>query len=198
MPEELPEVFVDEWPASVSAAIALDSPEIKFIPIDSLPNALPALDTTFSVWGFEGLLAITSDLLFWPAKTGTPFFSPTSALEVNGVDFGCSSAATFPSEVSFAEATVPALFVSAHSETVLTYAIKRKNSDMVKSLIQYKVDVNKIYKGQNPLRLAVAKKQTKIVEQLLKAGAKPDEKTIQLVQKSKDEYLKDLFSSYIK
>ena len=69
---------------------------------------------------------------------------------------------------------------------------------MVKSLIQYKVDVNKTYKGQNPLRLAVAKKQTKIVEQLLKAGAKPDKKTIQLVQKSKDEYLKDLFSSYIK
>ena len=63
------------------------------------------------------------------------------------------------------------MFVSAHSETVLTYAIKRKNSEMVKSLIQYKVDVNKIYKGQNPLRLAVAKKQTKIVEQLLKAGA---------------------------
>lgn len=96
------------------------------------------------------------------------------------------------------ETTIPPMFVSAHSETVLTYAIKRKNSEMVKSLIQYKVDVNKIYKGQNPLRLAVAKKQTKIVEQLLKAGAKPDEKTIQLVQKSKDEYLKDLFSSYIK
>lgn len=96
------------------------------------------------------------------------------------------------------EATIAPMFVSAHSETVLTYAIKRKNSEMVKILIQYKVDVNKTYKGQNPLRLAVAKKQTKIVEQLLKAGAKPDEKTIQLVQKSKDEYLKDLFSSYIK
>ena len=51
-------------------------------------------------------------MLTWPAKTGTPFFSPTSALEVNGVDFGCSSAATFPSEVSFAEATVPALLSS--------------------------------------------------------------------------------------
>lgn len=96
------------------------------------------------------------------------------------------------------ETTVPAMFVTAHSETVLTYAIKRKNSDMVKSLIQYKVDVNKTYKGQNPLNIAISKKQTKIAELLLKAGAQPDEKTIKLVKKSKDEYLKDLFASYLK
>lgn len=96
------------------------------------------------------------------------------------------------------EATVPALFVSAHSETVLTYAIKRKNSDMVKSLIQYNVDVNKIYNGQKPLNLAISKKQTKIAELLLKAGAKPDEKTLNMVKKSKDEYLKDLFNPYLK
>lgn len=69
---------------------------------------------------------------------------------------------------------------------------------MVKSLIQYKVDVNKTYKGQNPLNMAVSKKQTKIAELLLKAGAKPNEKTLKMVKKSKDEYLKDLFTSYIK
>lgn len=95
------------------------------------------------------------------------------------------------------ETTIPPMYVSCHSETALTYAIKRKNSDMVKSLIQYKVDVNRNYKGQKPLRLAVAKKQTKIVETLLKAGATPDEKTIKMVQKSKDVYLEDLFDSYL-
>lgn len=95
------------------------------------------------------------------------------------------------------ELTIPPLFVTSHSETVLTYAIKRKDSEMVKNLIQYKVDVNRSYKGQNPLRLAVAKKQTKIAELLLKSGAKPDEKTIKMVKKSKDEYLKDMFSSFL-
>ena len=38
------------------------------------------------------------------------------------------------------------------------------------------------------------KKQTKIVELLLNAGAKPDAKTWKMVDKSKDEYLKDLFA----
>lgn len=43
-----------------------------------------------------------------------------------------------------------------------------------------------------PLNDAISRKQTRIAEMLLEAGAKPDSKTVKLAGKSKDEYLKDL------
>ena len=67
---------------------------------------------------------------------------------------------------------------------------------MVKSLIESNVDVNKKFNGKYPINRALAKQQPVIVEMLLKAGAKPDEKTFKLVKKSKDEYIKDLFANY--
>ena len=45
-----------------------------------------------------------------------------------------------------------------------------------------------------PLNKAISSKQTKIVETLLKAGAIPNNKTWKMVDKSKDEYLKELFA----
>ena len=92
------------------------------------------------------------------------------------------------------EATAPACGVSTKPQNLLSFAIKRKISNAVKSLIDSKVDVNKSFNGKTPLNYAIQTKQTKIVELLLNAGAKPDDKTWKLVDKSKDEYLKDLFA----
>ena len=71
--------------------------------------------------------------------------------------------------------------------------VSNKNSELIKVLIANNADVNKASKKQIPLTYAVKAKQVKIVEMLLKAGAKPDETTMKLVNKSKDEYLKSLF-----
>lgn len=92
------------------------------------------------------------------------------------------------------EATAPACGVSTKPQNLLSFAIKRKSSNAVKTLIESKVDVNKVFNGKKPLNYAIQTKQTKIAELLLNAGAKPDEKTWKLVDKSKDEYLKDLFA----
>ena len=91
------------------------------------------------------------------------------------------------------ETSVPALWVSAKPQNLLSFAIKRKSSEAVKILIENKVDVNKVFNGRTPLNYTISSKQTKITEMLLRAGAKPDEKTMELVNKSKDEYLKSLF-----
>ena len=89
--------------------------------------------------------------------------------------------------------SVPAMFVTLRSTNALLYAISKKNSSIVSHLIENNVDVNETYNGKYPLNYAIKKKQTKIVELLLKAGAKPNNKTEALVKKSKDEYLKSLF-----
>ena len=91
------------------------------------------------------------------------------------------------------ETSVPPCFVSAKSQNLLSFAIKRENSEAVKILIDNKVDVNKKFNNRLPLNIAIKKKQSKIVELLLDAGAKPDEKTKKLVSKTKDAYVKSLF-----
>ena len=78
---------------------------------------------------------------------------------------------------------------------IIFQAINYKNSEAVKLLIQYGVDVNAKYKKDTPINYAIRKKQTKIVELLLKTGATPNETTINLVSKSKDEYLKYLLQT---
>lgn len=93
------------------------------------------------------------------------------------------------------ETSVPALWVATKPQNLLSFAIKRKSSEAVKSLIKHKVDVNKSFNGKTPLNYAISTKQPIIVEMLLKAGAKPDEKSLKMVNKSKDEYLKDLFKN---
>ena len=93
------------------------------------------------------------------------------------------------------ETSVPPMFVSVRSVNALTYSINKGSSDIVSSLIEHNVDVNKTWNGKTPLNRAIAKKQVKIVEMLLKAGATPDKKTWKLVEKSKDEYLNELFAN---
>lgn len=92
------------------------------------------------------------------------------------------------------EVTVPPLFVTTRSTNALVYSIKRKSSESVQYLVDHKVDVNKNLHGLSPINYALDRKQTKIVEILLKAGAKPDERAYKKVAKSKDEYLKDMFA----
>ena len=94
------------------------------------------------------------------------------------------------------ETSIPPMFVTAKSINALNYAIKKKSSTMVKSLIDHKVDVNKEFAGQLPINRALKNKQSKIVELLLNAKAVPNEKTLKLAKKSKDEYTKDLFVKY--
>lgn len=96
------------------------------------------------------------------------------------------------------ETKIPPFWVSVKSQNLMSYAIKRKSSEAVKALIENKVDVNKKFNGNMPLNYALETKQIKIVELLLKAGAMPDEKTMKLAKKSKDEYVKDLFADYLK
>lgn len=94
------------------------------------------------------------------------------------------------------ETSIPPMFVTAKSINALNYAIKKKSSAMVRSLINHKVDVNKEFAGQLPINRALKNKQSKIVELLLNAKAVPNEKTLKLAKKSKDEYMKDLFAKY--
>ena len=75
----------------------------------------------------------------------------------------------------------------------LTFAIYRKNLEAVQVLIDNGADVNLIAKGKHPLNSAIKKKQPEIVKMLLNAGAKPNEKTTKLVDKSKNEDIKNLF-----
>ena len=93
------------------------------------------------------------------------------------------------------EVSVPPMFASLRSINALSYSINKGSSEIVSALIEHNVDVNKTWNGKTPLNRAIEKKQVKIVEYLLKAGAKPDKKTWKLVEKSKDEYLRDLFKN---
>lgn len=68
-----------------------------------------------------------------------------------------------------------------------------KDVDLVKAVIDNGADVNLVSKGYLPLNYAIKKGNAEIVEMLLKAGAKADEKTKKLVEKSKNEDIKNLF-----
>lgn len=68
-----------------------------------------------------------------------------------------------------------------------------KDVDLVKAVIDNGADVNLVSKGYLPLNYAIKKGNAEIVEMLLKAGAKPDEKTKKMVEKSKNEDIKNLF-----
>ena len=83
---------------------------------------------------------------------------------------------------------------TASGTNLLLWAIRYKSSESVKLLADNGADVNKEYMGNLPLNKAISSKQIKIVETLLQAGATPNEKTWKMVDKSKDEYLKDLFA----
>lgn len=67
-----------------------------------------------------------------------------------------------------------------------------KDVDMVKTIIDNGADVNLVTKGYVPLNYAIKKGNAEIVEMLIKAGAKPDEKTKKLVAKTKNEQIKEL------
>ena len=94
------------------------------------------------------------------------------------------------------ETRVPALWVAIKPQNLLSFAIKRKNEEAVKSLIYYNVDVNKCFCGKSPLNYALKTGQLSIVEILLKAGAKPDDKTFKMIEKSKSEKIKKMFEEF--
>ena len=81
---------------------------------------------------------------------------------------------------------------------ILFYAIKHKSSDCVAVLIKNNVDINRSFKGLTPLNFAIVNKQSKIVEQLLTAGARPNEQSVKLISKTKDEYMKETVLNYVK
>lgn len=85
----------------------------------------------------------------------------------------------------------PNQLVSDHS--YLTFAIYRKNLNAVKILIDNGADVNLVGKGKHPLNSAIKKNQPEIVKMLLDAGAKPNEKTENLIKKTKNQQIKNYF-----
>lgn len=78
-------------------------------------------------------------------------------------------------------------------DSLLREAIRKKNPEMVQLLVNYKADVNKPTFGKTPLNYAIEQKRADIVEILLKAGAKSDEQTKKLLQKSKSPQMRLLF-----
>ena len=83
--------------------------------------------------------------------------------------------------------------------TLLGYALSEpKNVEMVSIIINNGADVNRIFQKETPLNYAIKRKQTQNIEALLKAGAKPDDMTDKLVEKSKDTYLKKLVADFEK
>ncbi len=83
------------------------------------------------------------------------------------------------------ETEVPALWVSAKPQNLLSFAIKRKNATAVKILVDNGVDVNKKFNNKMPLNYALATKQAEIAELLIKAGAKADKKTTEPTKSEK-------------
>ncbi len=79
-------------------------------------------------------------------------------------------------------------------DSLLREAIRKQNPDMVKLLVNYKADVNQSVYGKIPLNYAIEQKRADIVEILLNAGAKPDDKTQKLLQKSKSPQMRLLFN----
>lgn len=108
--------------------------------------------------------------------------------------------------------TLPAVVISKKQNEALNFLLKNgynvngktqgysylilaehyKNPEAVKVLIDNGADVNMETKGYYPLNYAIKKKNAEIVEMLIKAGAKPNEKTKKLVQKTKNEEIKEL------
>ena len=82
--------------------------------------------------------------------------------------------------------------------TLLIWAIENKNPEAVKIIIKYGADVNKDYMDTIPLNQAIKTKNAEIVKTLLNAGASANEKTNKLVEKSKVQDIKDLFSAITK
>lgn len=78
--------------------------------------------------------------------------------------------------------------------TPLYMAIYKKHTKCVDILIKYNADVNLVCKNKTPLNFAIKKGDAKIVKSLLEAGAKPDEKTLKLVNKTKNQEIKQIFS----
>ena len=79
--------------------------------------------------------------------------------------------------------------------SLLSFAISQKNADSVKLLTEYGADVNKSNIGNTPLETAVRYKQKEIAEILINAGAVPDKRTLRLLDKPKNNDLKELFNN---
>ena len=75
----------------------------------------------------------------------------------------------------------------------LTFAIYRKNPEAVRILLDNGADPNLNHGKKNPLNSAIKKKQPEIVKMLLDSGAKPNDKTFKLIEKTKNQEIKDLF-----
>ena len=76
--------------------------------------------------------------------------------------------------------------------TYLFFAEHYKDVDAVNVIVDNGADVNIEKKGYNHLNYSIKKKNAEIVEILLKAGAKPNEKTKKLVEKTKNQEIKEL------
>ena len=83
-------------------------------------------------------------------------------------------------------------------DSLLVYSINYRNSECVDVLLKNGVDPNKLYRGYYPLNYAIKKKEGKIVNSLLLSGARPNDTTVKLIAKSKNEQLKLSVLNYIK
>ena len=77
---------------------------------------------------------------------------------------------------------------------LIMFAIYENNVEMIKLLTEYGFDPNETVMDVTPIELAIAMKKYKSIEYLLSLGVALTEEDYELISKSKDKKLKELFN----
>lgn len=75
------------------------------------------------------------------------------------------------------------------------FAIYSDNTEILRLLVEYKFDPNETLLNVTPLELAIAMKKYESIEYLLSIGVTIQEEDIELIKKSKDSKLKNIFKN---
>ena len=73
------------------------------------------------------------------------------------------------------------------------FAIYENNADIIKLLVEYGFNPNETVMDVTPIELAIYMKKYKSIEYLLSIGVTLTEEDFEIIKKSKDKRLKELF-----